>query len=805
MNKQKLFTLILASAMFLTTIFSSCQKSENDPDNPGVSGTEVVEKTSLLTNVYRGSAFQLPEEYDISDQIAPLYDKETGNTTILAYKYEYQESETDGEYSYTYSFKQHLLTYDKDANLIEDKEFEIKNDAGNSQSIYSGVLSKDSILFVESNFDQNTYEETYYLVKYFFADGSTVKSAELSAMSESGDEWFYINSICTDGDGWVYLNADSEVIVLDETFAKKFSAMSENWIQSMSLSPSDGKVYISTYLDDGYGLLPIDKENGKFGDAIELGRYNINNICFGEGYDLFYADDTGVYGMNFTTESAAESSESDSADPDAELLMSFSNSDIYSSNFDLSLVIDKETFIGQEYNSTNYNRIPAIFKKSPDIDLSQIKVLEIATADGIDYNYGETIIEFNKTHDDTRIVIVDYSTYNNENDWDAGSTKLSNDVLNGIYKPDIVIGYSNNGVISQLRDRGMFTDLSTYIDSDPVVNRENIFSGILDSFTTDDGKVWGLCRNFYMDYLIGTEQYLGDRTSWTTEEMLDFALSLPEGVSLFEDLTQSIAAYYIFGTSGYSSFIDSETNTCSFDSPLFIKYLEYVKTLPEEIDYENRPDDYYETRYLKYHNGEIALSRESISDLADYPMLAGVFGTEDYVMIGSPVDSEDDYPSQFSDMYTIMVTSDCEYPAEAWDLITDIIAPEFDDNRGRYFHGLPILKTMFDRQAEEYLSYEYEIWYSGGMSWGPADPENPKTTEDMTEPGIIAHFTEEDAAFLKDYIDKNVGFSSSAAIATEINSIVTEEISSFTSGVKSAEECAKVIQSRVSIWLSEHE
>ena len=178
-------------------------------------------------------------------------------------------------------------------------------------------------------------------------------------------------------------------------------------------------------------------------------------------------------------------------------------------------------------------------------------------------------------------------------------------------------------------------------------------------------------------------------------------------------------------------------------------------------------------------------------------------------MIGSPVDSEDDYPVVMSSSNVIMVTSFCKAPELAWEYVRSAIIPDYNEVWGGYrlFNGLPVLKSIYDSMAAQYYEnfYEFGIYFSGGMSYGSGDPENPMTVDDLREPGIIAHFTEEDAANLKDFLDKNVGFSASSSIANEINEIVEEEISSYTSGAKSAEECAKVVQSRVSIWLSEHE
>ena len=41
-------------------------------------------------------------------------------------------------------------------------------------------------------------------------------------------------------------------------------------------------------------------------------------------------------------------------------------------------------------------------------------------------------------------------------------------------------------------------------------------------------------------------------------------------------------------------------------------------------------------------------------------------------------------------------------------------------------------------------------------------------------------------------------------VETELSDIINEEISAYLSGIRTAEDCARIIQSRVSIWLAEH-
>jgi len=55
------------------------------------------------------------------------------------------------------------------------------------------------------------------------------------------------------------------------------------------------------------------------------------------------------------------------------------------------------------------------------------------------------------------------------------------------------------------------------------------------------------------------------------------------------------------------------------------------------------------------------------------------------------------------------------------------------------------------------------------------------------------------------WLDQDVGIPLSTTIPQEVTDIVNEEISSYLAGVNTAADCAKVIHSRVGIWLSEHE
>ena len=56
---------------------------------------------------------------------------------------------------------------------------------------------------------------------------------------------------------------------------------------------------------------------------------------------------------------------------------------------------------------------------------------------------------------------------------------------------------------------------------------------------------------------------------------------------------------------------------------------------------------------------------------------------------------------------------------------------------------------------------------------------------------------------VKDILDR-AGAPILSGIGEDVSAIISEELSAMSAGASSPEDCAKKIQSRVSIWLSEH-
>ena len=107
--------------------------------------------------------------------------------------------------------------------------------------------------------------------------------------------------------------------------------------------------------------------------------------------------------------------------------------------------------------------------------------------------------------------------------------------------------------------------------------------------------------------------------------------------------------------------------------------------------------------------------------------------------------------------------------------------------------------------CDEYHTYLFEIELDGsGMSWKNYDSEVDNLLTDTDGTIIKTLFTEKDEQELVDWLDNEVGQAVTEYVDSEIYDIINEEITSYLSGIKSADECAKIIQSRISVWIAEH-
>lgn len=474
-----------------------------------------------------------------------------------------------------------------------------------------------------------------------------------------------------------------------------------------------------------------------------------------------------------------------------------------------------------------------LYRPDPTIDLSTIETLTLACIQP-ESSLTAAVVEFNKSHTDVRIEVLDYGIYDTEKDWGAGRTKLMLDLTTGLLKPDIVFLVSYD--FQELVDAadGYFIDLYTLMDGE--VTPDTIYGCVKNTLEDVDGHLYGIVPGFTMSAVTGRRDTIGDMETWSIPEFLDFAESLGEGEYLMEEISQTNAEYTLFNFLAYLPFIrDGEAD---FLNPEYLRLLEFTKSLPTEPQlYMDHGSSNLNALYAGeitldevevdtggenlYHNGKIKLADPGVfQSPARFMKAAYQFGVEspsELNYIGCPVDDRCGSGVEIGfngGLYAI--PSYCRDTETAWEFIESRLTADdyrtyFENSHSDEIGSGYFFKTYkpdYDEYLDALEGYQAFYFHGENGSIGGFD-----TAERLDEngwyngrPGTLVTLDRTAIDSIKKVLDTaGIPLWYSALARTELRNIVNEEISRLFAGGSTTESTADIIQSRVSIWLSEHE
>lgn len=701
-------------------------------------------------------------------------------------------------------------------------------DKEGKQQFYSGTgieklfrSSDGSLVAVESTYanwyegnqdpmapDFNDYEnyrnENHTYFRTLDNTGAEISCAEAAAGPDDGENsYVQMYSALMDDSGNIIAGTDKGLRIYS-TDGGIVSDISSGGFQLDSLIQlGDGRIAAMGY-EDGAGqtLRVVDIAAGSFGESLPL-PYDAWNL-FGSkgGYDLCYSDGASLYGYTL-------------ADQKVDKIVSWINCDVKGDNLS-SISVGEDgtvTAYSSEYSKdgeeVTLTRIT--INKVPYDSVPHKQTLRLATM-YTDYILRDMVIDFNRSHDDVRIEVDDYSEYDRMeaiNDPQSGPTmtadgaaeskgytKFMTEIMAG-NTPDIMA--LGSLPYRQLAAKGILADLYPLMDADGELKREDFFPNVLKALETD-GKLCSICTSFGVQTVIGASSVVGDTPGWTYEDYEAALAGMPEGCTGFdiystkEDMLNSALAYEM------ENLVDWSTGECHFNTPEFISLLEFANGFAAKFDWENHewgPED--EAGY-RISNGLQMLQRTGIWSVQElfYSETGDLFGG-DYTYIGFPTTSGVGNALSLNNIYAI--GSSCENKEAAWEFLREMLIPDAQ----REIYGIPINKTVYDEQMKEATTIQYEKDENGNYLLDPEGEKIPvargfKYNEETGE-SIPAYVISQELA---DRVDELVcGTERVMDFSDSIYSIVIEEAQAYFQGQKSAEEVAKLIQSKASIYVNE--
>lgn len=564
----------------------------------------------------------------------------------------------------------------------------------------------------------------------------------------------------------------------------------DGWIYSMA-KLKDGRVGVYAYdmsatdYSKAMALRIIDSASGSFEKkTYSLARDVYEVISGGGDYDFYYNSGTHFYGYKLAEESG-------------EMLFDWIGCDVNSNALQLVSVREDGTVEGFIYNYDEATEEASFeyvtVSKVPYDSVPQKDSLSMAVM-YLDYHTQQAIINFNRSNDKYRIDVRDYSEYNTPDDYSAGLTKLTTEIMAG-NMPDI-LSVAESIPYRQLAAKGLLEDLYPYIDADEQLSRGDFFPNVLSAMELD-GKLYAACAGFAVETAVGASSVVGDTPGWTYDDYYAALATMPEGCEGFDIGVDRDTMLEISLALDLTDYVDWSAGTCSFDSEGFVKVLDFCKQFPDASYYENyeyTAEDNPDTRVAEGKQ-MLCVAGFSSTDFfyKDYDKIFGGQAT----CIGFPTNNGVGNTLAMLESYAM--SSTCHNKEAAWQFLRGFLTEEYQIE-GYY---LPTNQKTFEKQLEKAMEVEYEKDANGNYRLdenGERIPVSRGSVSDGTGVYEIYATTPRQAQMLREVIasaTKMMDYDMS------IINIVKEEAAAYFAGQKTAQDVCKLIQSKVNIYINE--
>ncbi len=659
---------------------------------------------------------------------------------------------------------------------------------GETRSINTYAVASDgSVYTVEYEWPEGpegSYEEKNLLCKYD-AQGAMVMEQDISKILQQDEYSAYVSGISLDAEGRIYMACDEKVCLFDAQGNYQGDiAIDNGWIQAVGTG-KDGKVYMAYYdynsQNGSNAVAELDFAAKQRGTVYA----NFPNSNGGRGLipgvekDFLINDGSRVYEYDLATQTSEE-------------ILTWLDCDINGNYVEYVGPLEDGRLVAvvSDWN-TGESEIACLTKTNAS-EVPQKEQITIGTISD-DSQLQAAAVAFNKQSDTYHINIKTYYDRNSqsENSWNDAITRLNNDIISGSNCPDIIDVSSLN--VEQLAAKGVFEDLTPYLEKSTALSKDDFFENVLECYTYD-GKLVSIPSTFMLSTIVGKTSEVGEEMGWTLEDMMAYSKEHPEA-QLFHGASKAMMMYYMLSYN-QDAFVDWATGECKFDSDEFKQVLEFVNSFPDEYEWsedESSPP-------VKIQAGEVLLNMVTIYELNTIQEYEAMFG-EPVTYIGYPT-SDGGSGCYISASQLYAITSKSDNKDGAWAFIENFLCTE--DENG-YSWGLPTIKERFEKKVEEETKVEYVLDENG-------EPVLDENGEPIVSNGTSSigygdweytyHVvTEEEVAIIRELIS----VAQPASVSNdEIMNIINEEAEGYFQGQKSVDDVAGVIQSRVKLYVNEN-
>lgn len=619
----------------------------------------------------------------------------------------------------------------------------------------------------------------YFYTRQLDKDGKELSSTQLDYKDEDVNLSFFTAQL--DDKGNLLAICEQQLIAFAPDGSVAYSMESPEYIDTI-FKLKDGRLGVSFWGDNGVELHLIDTEKGSFGPAEKCPANAYNFVgARGGDYDLYYQNGTNLYGFNLGAEDGVK-------------ILNWIDVDVNPDQMNGYQMLDDGSIVGvvSDWSQEHVTSEMVTLKQVPASSLPKKETLTLAVM-YLDYQVQSKIIDFNRHSDTTRIQVKDYSEFNTEEDFSAGLTKLTTEIMAGNL-PDLLS--LNQLPYDQLASKGLLEDLYPYLDADKDLSREDFFPTVLAALEVNGG-LYQAAPSFQIVTLIGASSVVGNHPGWTYDQFNAALASMPAGCTPLDQYTTREDILRRLVTLEMENLVDWNTGKCNFDSDIYVNILNFSNRFQEEFDWENydwTADEATETRIAEGRQMLMAGNIYSVDDL----MYNDFYFGGDATYIGYPTSSGVGSMMMLSSGFAM--SSKCRDKDAAWAFLRTILSEEYQED----IWGMPINKNAFDKKLKEAMTVEYQKDAEGNFL---LDEDGEKIQISRGGIGMADGTVHDIYALTQEQADKLLEVINSTTRVVNNNDsllkLIVDEAQPFFAGQKSAEEVARLTQSKVNLYVNE--
>ena len=359
----------------------------------------------------------------------------------------------------------------------------------------------------------------------------------------------------------------------------------------------------------------------------------------------------------------------------------------------------------------------------------------------------------------------------------------------------------------QMAQKGYLEDLWPYIENDPKLGRDGVLMPPLKAAEVDGG-LYLLFKDVRVNTLMGPESIVGNRYSWTLEELLATFDTMREGSTILRYNATKHDVFYELLCFSLEKFMDRTIGACAFDSIEFRDLVAFLECFPNESDFE-LPEKVAEERMERVRTRKQMLEVTQLAWPENMLCRDGFWG-ERTAFPGYPT-TDGSSGNSFYPMGNILsMSSTCQNKEAAWEYIRSLIKPRRSKsalgavvNEG--FVSIPVNLHDFEIFMWGQISYHPKFFREWNRKWS-----RPTESTELMDKWIpfdygpeiypLAILTEEDGERFRALIDNTTQL---YWPDDDLSNIVWEALGPYFAGDKPLDDTLRLLDNRVSLYLNE--